>query len=240
MLNGLDLFSGIGGITLALGEWIRPVAYCECDPYATSVLFSRFVDGTLPKAPIFPDVRNIRGNILPSIDILYGGFPCQDISNAGLREGLEGERSGLFFEIVRLARELRPRFVFLENVSAITVRGLEAVITEWTALGYDTRWTCLSAAAVGARHIRERWWLLAHSNGASGRDELREQSDTASDAPNNGKSGHSSESRTWSFEPEICRAANGLPFRLDRLKGLGNSVVPQCAKEAFERLMGMG
>lgn len=164
MLNGLDLFSGIGGITLALGEWVKPVAYCEIDQYAAGVLFSRMLDGSLPTASIFPDITKLTGEILPNIDIIYGGFPCQDISSAGLKAGLEGERSGLFFEIVRLARELRPRFIFLENVAAITVRGMERVISEWTALGYDCRWTILSAAAVGAPHRRERWWLLAHAD----------------------------------------------------------------------------
>lgn len=116
MINGLDLFSGIGGITIGLSEWVRPVAYCEIDPYCQSVLISRMLEGTLPTAPIWDDVKTLQGADLPEIDIICGGFPCQDISVAGHGKGLEGERSGLFFEIVRLAKEVKPTFLFLENV----------------------------------------------------------------------------------------------------------------------------
>jgi hypothetical protein len=93
MLNGLDLFSGIGGITLALSPWVTPVAYCENKSYAQRVLVSRMADGSLPKAPIWDDVRTLRGDMLPAVDIIYGGFPCQDISIAGRGKGLEGERA---------------------------------------------------------------------------------------------------------------------------------------------------
>ena len=102
----------------------------------------------------------------PPVDIIYGGFPCQDISVAGHGAGLGGERSGLFFEIARLVGEIRPRFVFLENVSAITVRGAERVVGELCRLRYDCRWGVLSASDVGAHHERDRWWLLAHATGA--------------------------------------------------------------------------
>lgn len=121
MLNGLDLFSGIGGLTLALAPWVRPVAYCENDAYAQSVLLSRQACGDLPVAPIWDDVRTLTK--MPAVDIIYGGFPCQDISCAGLGAGLEGERSGLFFEVMRLVTEINPIFVFLENVPAIRMRG---------------------------------------------------------------------------------------------------------------------
>jgi len=166
VLNGLDLFSGIGGLTIVLHNWVRPIAYCESDRYAQSVLLSRMSERRLPIAPIWDDVCTIRRAHLPmGLDIIYGGFPCQDISIAGHGKGLEGKRSGLFFEIIRLCRELRPRFVFLENVPAITVRGLDRILLEFTALGYDCRWTIVSAAEVGAPHLRERWFLLAHANG---------------------------------------------------------------------------
>ena len=164
-MNGLDLFSGIGGIGIALEPWVRTVAYCERDRYAQSVLLSRMQSGDIDTAPIWDDVTTLRANMLPTIDIISGGFPCQDISVAGAGRGLDGERSGLFFEIVRLVRECRPRFVFLENVPAIRARGGERVVKELASLGYDCRWTTLSAAAVGAPHKRERWFLLAHANG---------------------------------------------------------------------------
>ena len=139
MLNGLDLFSGIGGISLALIPWVEAAAYCERDRYAQSVLLQRMWNGELPVSPIWDDVRTLQAAHFNgmAIDIIYGGFPCQDISSAGAGAGLEGERSGLFFEIVRLARELQPRFVFLENVPAISVRGLDRVLLEFTAMGFD-------------------------------------------------------------------------------------------------------
>ncbi len=129
MLNGLDLFSGIGGISLALSPWVTPVAYCEIERYAQAVLLSRMADGTLACAPIWDDVKTLgRDDIKLQIDIITGGFPCQDISVAGAGASLDGERSGLYWEIYRLVGELKPRFVFLENVPAITTR-LEMVPT---------------------------------------------------------------------------------------------------------------
>lgn len=161
MLNGLDLFSGIGGGALALAPWVRPIAYCEIEAYAQGVLLSRMADGLLPAAPIWPDIRTLRGSMLPEIDIIYGGFPCQDLSVAGRGRGLAGKRSGLVFEIFRLIDEIRPAFVFLENVPAIRTRGAERVVKELASRGYDCRWDTLSAFDVGAPHERQRWWLAA-------------------------------------------------------------------------------
>jgi DNA (cytosine-5)-methyltransferase 1 len=158
-VNGLSLFSGIGGLDLALSEWVRPIAYCEAEPYAQAVLMSRMWDGRLVRAPIWPDVRTLRG-----CDLLYGGFPCQDISAAGAGAGLAGERSGLYFELERIVRETKPAFVFLENVPAIRTRGLGRVVWGLSELGYDCRWTVVSAAEVGAWHLRKRWFLLAHAS----------------------------------------------------------------------------
>lgn len=162
MLNGLDLFSGIGGLTVALEPWVRPVAYCENDRYAQSVLLSRMSNGSIIGAPIWDDVRTLRGSgIGIGIDIITGGFPCQDISVAGRRVGLGGERSRLFLHVARLAEEVRPAFIFLENVPAIRSRGLSVVIFELARLGFDLRWTIVSAAEVGAPHLRKRWFCLA-------------------------------------------------------------------------------
>jgi DNA (cytosine-5)-methyltransferase 1 len=166
MLLGLDLFSGIGGLTLALAPWVEPVAYCENDRYAQSILLSRMASGSLPSAPIWDDVRTLRGGLLQAApEIITGGFPCQDLSVAGNGAGLAGERSGLFFEIARLASEIRPSFIFLENVPAIRSRGADVVTGRLAELGYDCRWGVLSAFDVGAPHLRDRWWLLAHRNG---------------------------------------------------------------------------
>lgn len=249
LLNGLDLFSGIGGITLALSPWVRPVAYCEIERYAQAVLLSRMSDGTIPTAPIWDNVQTLRGNMLPKVDIVYGGFPCQDISCAGRGKGLEGERSGLFFEIMRLVDEIQPSFLFLENVPAITTRGLGAVTAEITRRGYDCRWTTLSAAEVGANHKRDRWWLLAYATSYGERGELQGELDVSGSVSDSDcmrglqQKGSEQNERRWSCneswwrtEPDVGRVVNGLPFRVDRIKGLGNSVVPQCAREAFKEL----
>lgn len=262
-MNGLDLFSGIGGISLALKPWVRTVTYCESDRYAQSVLLSRMRSGDLDEAPIWDDVRTLKGGMLPKIDIITGGFPCQDISTAGNGIGLEGKRSGLFFEIVRLASELRPSFIFLENVPAITVRGLDRVLLELTALGFNCRWTIVSAAEVGAVHRRERWWLLAYSNREHRGEQLQpwkyEQENGLVTACAEGIASDSEGKRLqaswnhigpeqklsrpsgyngWKSQPTVRGRNHGVPHRLDRLRCLGNSVVPLSAKKAFLILTG--
>lgn len=245
MINGLDLFSGIGGLTLALQEWVSPIAYCEIEPYAQGVLASRMSEGKLPIAPIWDDVRTLSASILPiKPDIIYGGFPCQDISVAGRGKGLAGERSGLYFEISRLIEECQPRFVFLENVPAIRTRGLDVVIKDLADQGYDLRWTDLSAAEVGANHKRNRWWLLAYRNRGDRR--ALQRGGVQSQISTTERSGSSvirqdilKHNNWWAVEPAMGRVVNGLPFRVDRIKGLGNAVVPIQAKEAFKILMGI-
>jgi len=171
-MRSLDLFSGIGGISLALEEYFETIGYVEIDKYAQAVLLSRMASGDIETAPIFRDITRLDGTKLRGhVDCIVGGFPCQDISVAGLGKGLDGKRSGLFFEIVRLVKEIQPVFIFLENVPAIRTRGLDVVLKELTSFGYDCRWTTISAASVGAPHKRERWFLLAHSNSTKLRNE---------------------------------------------------------------------
>lgn len=243
MLNGLDLFSGIGGISLALRPWVKPIAYCENDRYAQCVLLSRMASGELPEAPIWDDVRTLTmgvlGNAGASVDIISGGFPCQDISVAGAGAGLGGDRSGLVEEIFRLSSELRPNFIFMENVPAITFRGLGSIVSRLASMGYDCRWTVLSAGEIGAVHLRERWWILAHANrdGRKTRDQghARRLSIMPSFSPKR--------RTTWApngdLTPRVDRIGNGLPARVDRGHALGNAVCPQAAREAFKRLMGL-
>jgi DNA (cytosine-5)-methyltransferase 1 len=245
-MYGLDLFSGIGGLTRALEGYVTPVAYCEINQYTRKVLQKRMHSGDLPTAPIWDDVRTLKGADLPSIDIIYGGFPCQDISVAGRQRGLAGERSGLFFEIIRLVKEVQPKFIFLENVSNIRTKGLGRVLKELDSIGYDSRWCVLSASHVGAHHRRARWFLLAHAR--SGR------SQSALPTGNEAQKRGGMVLPTWSsilwkttsrdefgraFEPSIRRVANGIPDRLERTLALGNAVVPQQVREAFERLSGL-
>lgn len=232
-INGLDLFSGIGGLGLALSNWVKPVVYCENNRHCQAVLLSRMSAGDLDVGPIWDDVRTLGGRALAHvpIEIIYGGFPCQDISSAGLGHGLEGKRSGLVFEIFRLAKEIKPTFIFLENVSAIRTRGGERVVKELAALGYDCRWDMLSAFDVGAPHKRDRWFLLANARGwgRTARMEIEKQ-ERKSEARGNCR---------WTTEPIVARVANGVRHRVDRIKGLGNAVVPAQAREAFMRLMGI-
>jgi len=292
-MNGLDLFSGIGGLTLALRDYINPFAYCEIDKYCQAVLLSRMHTGELPKAPIWDDIKTIMGSILPSIDIIYGGFPCQDISFAGNGKGLEGKRSGLFFEIMRVAKEIKPKFLFLENVPAITTRGGLRVVREITEMGYDCRWCIISAQSIGALHKRERWFLLAYSKhygsstcenwGSIGEvtEKRPEQQQTQmfgevertscisgdvanlcdsniepSQQTNSESKSNTTEQDTrrrsprlyWPLESRehwketvssMGKCTDGISYHVDRLRALGNAVVPEQAKEAFEILMGI-
>lgn len=245
-MNGLDLFSGIGGNSLALREWVKVLAYCESDRHAQSVLLSRMSDGFINESPIWDDITTLTGRHFDvPIDIITAGFPCQDISVAGRGEGLEGKRSGLFFEIVRLAKEFQPSFVFLENVPAIRTRGLETVVREFSDLGYDCRWCTVSAAQVGAPHKRERWFLLAaNRNRIDLWDmywrECRENGEGENELEHNGEQrelARSTDANWWASEPDVVRVANGVPLRVERLKRLGNAVVPMQAKVAFEYLL---
>ena len=166
MLNGLDFFSGIGGISLALSPWVRTVCYVETAPYCQAVLQARQGAGDLETAPIWDDVTIFDPEPWAgAVDIITGGFPCQDISLAGSGAGLAGECTGLFFEIIRCAGVIRPAFIFMENVPAIVGRGGRDVVGALAEIGYDARWAMLSAFDVGAPQIRERWWCLAHRAG---------------------------------------------------------------------------
>lgn len=232
-MYGLDCFSGYGGITMALSEWVKPVAYCESEKYAQAILLSRMVDGSIPAAPIWDDIKTLRGDILPKIDIVYGGFPCQDISVAGNGKGLEGERSGLFFELCRVVKEVNPRFVFLENVPGIRARGLREVVRELTTMGYDCRWTCVAASDVGAPHLRKRWFLLGSDNSWDTNSKWNGKVGTIQD-PNTEPCGIG----WWAVEPAVGRVVDGCPNRSHRIRALGNGVVPKQAKKAFVKLMG--
>lgn len=236
MIHGLDLFSGIGGLTVALSPWVQPVAYCESDRYAQSVLLSRISNRQLPVAPIWDDVTSLTSAMLPSgsVDIIYGGFPCQDVSTMGPKKGLEGERSGLFYEIVRLAADLQPTFIFLENV-AKGFRKIEPKVFEsLQGIGYTARAIEMSARSVGANQERLRWFCLAHRNGKV----LRLSTGRRQRAIREKEAGIFSPS-WWTTEPRISGVAYGLPNRMDRHRALGNAVVPLQAREAFKRLMGI-
>lgn len=156
-----SLFSGIGGLDLGL-EWagIGPIQWqVERDPFCRSALAKHW-----PDAERFDDVCAVGSHCLCPVDLICGGFPCQDLSYAGKGAGLTGERSGLWFQYARIVRELRPRFVVVENVPALLSRGLGTVLGDLAALGYDAEWHCVSAESVGAPHLRDRLFVVAYSN----------------------------------------------------------------------------
>jgi DNA (cytosine-5)-methyltransferase 1 len=295
-MNVLDLFSGIGGFSLGLERaGMRTVAFCEIEPFARRVLARHW-----PGVPIYDDVRTLTADRLRTdgiaADVICGGFPCQDISLAGPGEGIEGARSGLWSEYARLIGEVRPRYVIVENVAALLGRGLDRVLADLAALGFDAEWHCIPASAVGAPHRRDRVWLVAYADGERWRQAGRDtpghrpqdrsgprnrlgdagsalanaigarlegrpffggyladklatierggevlvdaDSDTARrpEGPERKAAGRrsagSSERRgrgwnAWRSEPDVGRVAHGVPARVDRLRGLGNAVVPQ-------------
>lgn len=174
-LNELSLFSGAGGGLLAgkLLGWTT-VGAVEIEPAPREILLKRQVEGHLPSFPVWDDVTTFDG--LPwrgLVDIITGGFPCQDISIAGTGDGIDGERSGLWSEMARIIREVEPGEVLVENSPALTLRGLGRVLGDLAEVGYDAEWCVLSAAEVGAPHKRERIWILAHSRHGT-RGSLRE------------------------------------------------------------------
>ena len=164
-MNELALFAGAGGGILGgkLLGW-RTVCAVEWEPYPASVLVARQNDGLLPAFPIWDDVQTFDGKPWRGIvDVVSGGFPCQDISSAGRGAGIEGERSGMWREMARIIHEVRPRFAFVENSPMLTSRGLGTVLGDLSSMGFNARWGVLGAADVGANHQRDRIWIVAEN-----------------------------------------------------------------------------
>lgn len=192
MLTYGSLFTGIGGIDLGFDRAGMQCKWqCEIDEYATKVLEKHW-----PKVTRYKDIRDVGSHNLEWVDVICGGFPCQDISVAGKGAGLDGERSGLFFEAIRVVRQIKPRFVVLENVAALLIRGLGRVLWTLAEIGYDAEWHCIPAAAVGAPHIRDRIFVIAFLSDAiwteresgTGRGRVRQGDSVLADATNMGSS----------------------------------------------------
>ena len=314
----LDTFAGIGGFSYAAEKLVggfETTQFIEINPYCQKILNKHW-----SHVPIHDDITTFTAKS-GEFDIITGGFPCQDISVAGLQKGITKEtRSGLFYELIRVIRMVRPKYVVLENVAAILNRGLDIVLRELSEAGYDAEWAVISASSVGACHRRSRWWLVAYPNSKqSSRTESEIQtrrnttfSSFTSNPNDNGSSSseecgfngetsnktherqnesfqsqRSSESRnsttiqqtteltypnserlqglrgeyelqesckertfTWSHsgitlnpnwkgyksKPTLCRGDDGLSNRVDRLKALGNSIVPAVAAIPLQRV----
>ena len=167
-VHELALFAGAGGGILGgkLLGW-RTVCAVEWEPYPASVLAARQNDKILPSFPIWDDVQTFDGKPWRGIvDVVSGGFPCQDISTAGKGDGLDGERSGMWREMARIIGEVRPTYAFVENSPMLVTRGLERVLADLTKMGYDSRWGVISAADIGANHRRERIWIVGKTQSA--------------------------------------------------------------------------
>jgi DNA (cytosine-5)-methyltransferase 1 len=280
----LDLFSGIGGFSLGLERsgGFKTVAFCEIEPFCRRVLAKHW-----PGVPCYDDVRSLTTESLSrdgiTVEAICGGFPCQDISTAGKGAGIDGKRSGLWTQYARIIGEIQPRYVIVENVSALLGRGIDRVLGDLVSLGYDAEWHCIPASYVGAPHRRDRVWIVAYSGcefrQSFGVQRKKSTSGRASDGPGNsspfmadakklhrnGRENHAGsgcegrrqiselgngcgyegnladansqsprrlaiswcEFDQWFVEPDVGRVAHGVPARVDRLRALGNAVVPQ-------------
>tara|TARA_B100000900_G_C20529156_1_gene695569 strand:+ start:262 stop:1080 length:819 start_codon:yes stop_codon:yes gene_type:complete len=252
-----SLFAGIGGFELGLERAI-PGAYTlwqvEQNNFCQKVLAKHW-----PEARIYEDVKNITKNNIEQVDILCGGFPCQDISIAGKGEGLNGKKSSLFWEFHRIIDELQPRAVIMENVPIINLRGLGTVLGSLSEIGYDAEWCTLRASDFGAPHKRERWFCIAypssvfnnrwtppHSNQERSPQQSRNlipMGETRISKCRSSEDGRIYEENYWEqfpIESPLCRRDDGIPNRLDRIAALGNAIVPQCSEWIGRKLWESG
>ena len=237
-LRELHLFAGAGGGILG-GMLLGHTTVCavEIEPYCRKVLLQRQRDGILPKFPIWDDVRTFDGKPWRGkVDVVCGGFPCQDISAAGKGAGITGERSGLWGEMARLIGEIRPRFVFVENSPMLTLRGLGTVLGSLSEMGYDAEWGVVGAHHAGAPHKRDRVWILSYPNEKlggreGGRLPCTNQTNEYLQPNKKGicKTVEEVKSLFW-------RGSDGVAHRMDRLKAIGNGQVPAVAALAWETL----
>jgi DNA (cytosine-5)-methyltransferase 1 len=226
-LKVLDLFSGIGGFSLGLERTggFETVAFCEIDKFCQKVLKKHW-----PDVPIFEDVRTL--NYAGPVDVIAGGFPCQDLSISGKQTGFDGERSSLYTEMLRIIGNKRPRYALFENVTEL-LRGdcgrwFAKFLFDLAAIGFDAEWHCIPASAIGAAHHRDRVWIIAYPNGANVEGMEFQKSLFA----------YQEESRRRQFAGAIDAALpaddyirmrkdlNDVSGEMDRLKAYGNSVVP--------------
>jgi DNA (cytosine-5)-methyltransferase 1 len=226
-MKHLDLFSGIGGFSLAAQELgIETVQFVEITPYCCHVLRKNF-----PNIPIHREIRTFHTK--PNqFDLITGGSPCQDLSIAGKRAGITGTRSGLWFEMLRIIEEAKPNFVIWENVKgAISTGALLTVLSGLCEAGYHFDAEILSAAEIGLDHKRERIFVVAYADGIWwDAPPWREQVGHQIEAARLAVTRQSIESPAWGI-------SHGLPYRLDRLAAIGNAVVPALAAIALQRVL---
>ena len=238
-MNELALFAGAGGGILGgkLLGW-RTVCAVEWEPYPASVLCARQNDGLLPPFPIWDDVQTFDGKPWAGIvDVVSGGFPCQDISAAGKGDGLDGERSGMWREMARIVHEVRPKFVFVENSPMLTSRGLGTVLGDLANMGFDAKWGVLGADSAGLSHHRARIWVVAYSRGLGLERGMQSNKERHRVAENGCYSTlHQNKIQHYLSSPELLGEPHGMACRMDRAKAIGNGQVPRVAAEAWRIL----
>ena len=235
----LDLFSGIGGFSLGLERaGMETVAFCEFDEHAQKVLRKHW-----PDVPIHSDIRELDAKqFRGTVDVVCGGFPCQDLSTAGKQVGFSGERSSLYGEMLRVISECMPRYAIFENVTGLLTgdsgRWFGQFLYDLDQIGFDAEWHCIRACTAGLPQKRDRVWLIAYPNSQRlqgrligeqvrwGRQKLR--AETLVDY-GNGKA---------TPKPKFCRDIDGVPNKSHRLKQLGNAVVPQIPEAIGRAIMG--
>jgi DNA (cytosine-5)-methyltransferase 1 len=237
-MNELHLFARAGGGILG-GMLLGHTTVCavELEPYCREVLLQRQRDGILPKFPIWDDVCTFDGKPWRGkVDVVCGGFPCQDISAAGNGAGITGEKSGLWGEMAKIIGEVRPKYAFVENSPMLTLRGLDRVLGDLSEMGYDAQWGVVGASHVGALHRRDRIWIVAN----------RERT-TLSDSNLCGrkecwskqfKPKQPSQDYRPTSQPGLRRGIDVMAHRVDRLKAIGNGQVSLVAAKAFRILKG--
>ena len=264
-MNELALFAGAGGGILGgkLLGW-RTVCAVEWEAYPASILCARQNDGLLESFPIWDDVQTFDGKPWKGIvDVVSGGFPCQDISAAGKGAGIDGERSGMWKEMARIICEVRPKFVFVENSPMLIHRGLGTVLGDLAKLGFDAEWGVLGASDIGAKHHRKRIWIVARQREIlpyskynwnrwwEQQSESIEETQRSNMANTNNafrrrkcRRVRSAQKRSqeWDLhsifnQSEPVRMVDGMAARVDRLKAVGNGQVPQVAGIAWQLLI---
>lgn len=222
-----SLFSGGGlGDFGFMAAGMEIAWQCEIDEYCQKILSLRY-----PESKKYRDIKTLKGADLEPVDILTGGFPCQDISGAGLKEGITGQRSGLWKEMLRIICEIRPRYIVVENVSALLIRGMGVVLGDLASVGYDSEWECFPASTLGSPHERERVWIVAYPHARNS------PQNRLSWGTQEGFASHRNyfENEIWNTSREkdalastFSGMANGLANRVDRGEICGNGQVPAC------------
>jgi len=244
-LRVLDLFSGIGGFSLGL-HWaggFETVGFCEIEEYPRKVLELRF-----PGVPIFNDIRSLTGEQIKeqcgTVDVVCGGFPCQDLSCAGKQAGIDhGERSSLYREMLRIISECGPKYAIFENVTALLTgdrgRWFAKFLYDLAEIGFDAEWHCLPASSIGLPHERDRIWIIANPNsfGLEAYRDGRCRKQILSSWPSKKNNCSDAVERFWETSSSTNRRGYVIPNRVDRLKCLGNAVVPQVVEVIGRAIM---